>query len=723
MSKPGSTIFVYSDVCDEPIRTTIDWLYAEKEAGRLIDPNEGSDMDGRRRTFLGLDKVECIRRDKKSAWRFRWAWAAMKDGPKTTSGNSYREFIASRPDLVNDEAGNPERLPKPSSLRRWERKLRAAKGRRGALVTCAGRLKGQSPLPGFEDWLVHEAALYFWSAEGLQIVDAGGCYIDMRDRILDGDDEELKRRLSAEPVRMETIRTRVRSLEGAATTEARDGARRSRRMFQPAGVGVPVERFLERVEIDGLELRQIVKFSKDWPVAAGKMKLINIIDAGTQFWWFPSIFCGPYREDMTRLALMNVMMPPTHLTKEQLAEHPWVAEAYGTPNLAAPDNEKAILSTGAVSALTELGIDLEMPDANHPDSKPLVEVLNRFIKGFFECLPGTVRGPRHPKDPTRNAVDEAEMTRAQLRTQLIHAWLYWNVTKRDHLGGRSPLDMVRESILADDRPQRNTPGDVRRGLSKTHDNIIITRDGFELDGITYQAPELASVVDANYHRTGFKDRVDGTAKIIASIRTNEGNLHEAEVFDEERKRFVPVLSTEPGYTQFLSRWEHSEFKQMMAAQKPRRLGEVEKMRLRAARLRDLANDLPAAKIRVASKTAALLECDEIRRASGARVTIPDFSKADLHGILATSGCDLRTDVPKPVHVPSPPGRKKQPEAPAELLEASHDPDASDEAAQQAEGQEPEDFVWPVSVDADDDYHDDLRDFDDLDDLDDLESEA
>lgn len=48
----GLDYFVYSDACDQPIRTTIDWLYAEREAGRLIDPNEGSDMDGRRRTFL-----------------------------------------------------------------------------------------------------------------------------------------------------------------------------------------------------------------------------------------------------------------------------------------------------------------------------------------------------------------------------------------------------------------------------------------------------------------------------------------------------------------------------------------------------------------------------------------------------------------------------------------------------------------------------------------------
>jgi hypothetical protein len=704
----GLDYVLATDLCDQPIRTTIDWLFTEKDAGRLVDPSETSDTDGRRRMFLGLDRAACIRRDKKSAWRFRWAWAVLQDPPATTSDDSYRLWIAGREDLIPDDTGNCEPTPEPSSLRRWVRKLKAAKGRRGALVSCAGRLKGQSSLPGFEDWLVQEAAIYFWAAEDAKVIDGGGYYIEMRDRITESDDEELKKRLAANPVRLETIRRRVRMLEGAATTQAKEGARRSRRMFQSAGEGVPVERFLERVEMDGLELRQIVNYSDDWPVPAGKMKLINAIDSRTHFWFWPALFCGPYREDMTAIALMNVMMPPQHLSAEHFEKWPWLAEAWGTMDLVAPDNEKAIFSPGSVSALTELGPDLEMPDANHPDSKPLVEALNRFIKGFLEHLPGTVRGPRHPKDPTRNAVDEAEMTRAQLRTQLLVAWLYWNTTERDYLGGRSPLDMVRESIEADDRPKRNAPGDVRRGLYKTHDQVTITRDGFEFDGIIYQAPELGAVLDANYHRTGFKDRVDGTAKIIASIRTNEGNLHEAEVYDEERHRCVPVFSTEPGYTWCLSRWEHGEYKQMVAAQKPRRQSELEKMRARKHRVQQAAKDMPRASIRVASRAAALIAHDEVRRASGIRANAPEFMQPSLYGILARSGRDQRTDVPKSVHVPAPPGRKKRPDVPESMMKALGGEVAPPDADQASKS---DDFSWPSPAFADDD---DALDLDELD---------
>lgn len=725
----GLDYVVLTDFCDEPIRITIDWLFEEKEAGRLVDPDEDSDTDGRRRTFLGLDKSACRKRDPKSAWRFRWAWAVLKNGPDTTSDESYRAWIDGRPDLVDDEEGKAEPLPKASSLRRWERKLKAARGRRGALVSCAGRLKGQSPLPGLEDWLVHEAALFFWAAEQPNILDAGGYYIDARDRIIEGDNDELKARLAANPVRLETIRDRARSLEGAATTETKKGKRRARRMFEPAGEGVPVERFLERVEMDGVELRQIVLFSKDWPIASGKMKMIVAIDAFTHFWFLPAMFCGPYREDMTSVALMNVMMPPTHLTPEQLEEHPWLAEAYGTMDLVAPDNEKAIFSPGSISALTELGPDVEMPDANHPDSKPIVEALNRFIKGFLEGLPGTVRGPRHPKDPTRNAVDEAEMTRAQLWTQILAAWIYWNTAKRAYLGDRSPLDMVQACIETDDRPKRNTPGQVRRGLSKTHDDIIITRDGFEFDGAIYQAPELKDVVDANYKHTGFKDRIDGTAKVILSIRTNEGNLHEAEVYDLERKRFVPVTSTEPGYFKDLSRWEHGEFKMMMAAQTPRKVTELEKMRLRGSRLRQLAADLPKANMKTAARTAGLLERDELRRAAGARAHGPEYAAADLHGIMAATGTDLRTDEPRPVHVPAAPRRRKRPAAPVAMIEeiggtVGTNHDITQTGGWEPEDREPEDFVWPdlpddaVAGDGPQDAFGDDNDDDEYDDVDD-----
>lgn len=431
------------------IRPTVDWLFSEKEAGTLIDPAEGADHFARRRTLLGLDKYACIKRDWKSAWRHRWAWAVITNGPKSISDESYSRWIKSRLDLINDADGNPERLPISSTLRAWERKLLLADGLPGVLVSNTGRLNGQSPLPLLEDELVHEASIFAYGSEDAKIVDAGAYYIHARDQITDGDNEALKSQLAAEPVRLETIRQRIRKIEFSKPIKSKHGKRKSRRMFKSAGAGVPCERFLERVEMDGYELKQIVTFSHDWPVPAGKMKMINAICGASQFWFLPSIFCGPYREDMADTALLKIMTPSQELPEGFVDEHPWLLEAYGTPSLIAPDNEKAIFSPGSISSLSGLGIDIELPERYHPDSKPLVEALNGFLTSWFEGTPGTIRGPRHPKDPTRNAIAEAEWTRAQLRHSVLLAWKYWNTTERDHLGYRSPLDLVQASLTAD----------------------------------------------------------------------------------------------------------------------------------------------------------------------------------------------------------------------------------------------------------------------------------
>jgi len=198
----GHDYVLQDEATGKLLNPTIPWLFEEKEAGRLADPDADADMEGRRRTFLGLDKAACIKRDPKSAMRFRWAHAVIIDGPDTTSDASYAGWIATRPDLIPDEQGQDEDVPTAPSLRRWVRKLKAAGGRRGVLVSCAGRLKGQSQLKGLEDWLVQLGAVYLWSAEDAKIIDAAAYYHLSRQQILEGNDEEMKSKLGKTEARM-----------------------------------------------------------------------------------------------------------------------------------------------------------------------------------------------------------------------------------------------------------------------------------------------------------------------------------------------------------------------------------------------------------------------------------------------------------------------------------------------------------------------------------------
>ena len=129
------------------------------------------------------------------------------------------------------------------------------------------------------------------------------------------------------------------------------------------------------------------------------------------------------------------------------------------------------------------------------------------------------------------------------------------------------------------------------------------------------------------------------------------------------------------------------------------------MRLRSARQKQAAADLPKATGKAASALAGLLESGEVRRASGARAHDPDFGTALVDGILGRTGRDLRTDVPRPVHVPAPPRRPVQP-GPSEEFLASLDDTLGGTEADGARRLDPDqsaddEFIWPTPPKEDD----------------------
>lgn len=217
------------------------------------------------------------------------------------------------------------------------------------------------------------------------------------------------------------------------------------------------------------------------------------------------------------------------------------------------------------------------------------------------------------------------------------------------------------------KPHRHHIECVRRALTKTHENVIITRDGFEFDSIVYQAAEIGHVLDANYAKTGFKDRVTGTSKVRLSIRTFEGNLHRALVYDEARQRYVQVFSTCPSYSQNLSRWEHNEYRRVLHVEKPGKIRELNRLRERKGKLLHRIHALPRESVRAAGRSAALMECQEVRRATGARAHRDSTQAPGLRGMLAISGESLRSDVPKSVFVPRGANKPKPPPPPERLL--------------------------------------------------------
>jgi hypothetical protein len=247
--RTGGPVQVTDPKTGQLVLTAVEWVRQEMLAGRLFDPLAGRlSAEGRQLEFAGLDSPACIKRDPKSAWRFRWGWAVLQAGIERTD-EAYGKFIARRAaDLArNDDLGEP----KPSTLRRWVRRLQKGGARTSTLVSLSGRVHGQSQLCPLDDGLVHDAAIYYWAEPGASIRDAESYMVGEREKLIAEGCTELPR----EAPTYETVRLRVRSLESHDTSKTKFGKAYADKEFNEVGDHVQATRFGERVYFDGTETR------------------------------------------------------------------------------------------------------------------------------------------------------------------------------------------------------------------------------------------------------------------------------------------------------------------------------------------------------------------------------------------------------------------------------------------------------------------------------------
>lgn len=626
---------------------TVEWVRQEFLVGRLVDPvGERQSIGDRRNHFAGLDATACSRRDRKVLARSKWAIAAIKAGlPRTDE--AYGRFIETHAEEFSALTGRKQ--PSCSTLRRWVRKFEAGGARVFTLVSLAGRRHGCSQLCKTDDRLVHEAAIYYWAEARASIKDAEAYMRAERDKLIEAGAD-----LPSKAPSYEAVRLRVRLLETFETHKRRFGKASAEKRFGAVGESIQATRFGERIYGDGTELRPIAVFDSDWPLAAGKMKTVAFVDGFTLFIFPPAIFAGPYREEMSVQALLNVMIPP-ELSDELIAEYPWLAWAYITPETVVVDNERSLVGPGYVPALDELGPTLELAGVYDHDAKSPIEGIWRCLKKYLDGLPGTVRGPRHPKDPTYDPVAGAELTREQLRAIILAFVHRWNTTPKKCLGDRSPLDLVRESILASGGQVRlQDPGFVKRSLAKTIEGCVLTTDGVVYDNIRYRGDAVEQVLKDNYRNTPNAQRIDGPGKCITSIRVFDGDIDSIDVLDIHNNRFVTLYSVQPRYTGMLSRWEHDQYRKMARARGEKFDTEAQRIRSRIQSLRTIDINAPKEPLRRRNAMHALYECAQIRRLSGERAKSPDFERELPDDFFPmTSATGLRRDVPAP-----PPGPAK-----------------------------------------------------------------
>lgn len=638
-------VLVPDEQTGSPVPPDIAWVMREWKAGRLTQETGGNAKSARRNKLKNLDASTRATLDLKYQWKAAWGMAARDAGLLKTDA-AYRSFIertSGQPGFIS-KFGDPT----PSSLRRWVRELGEDGDGPATLVSVAGRAKGSSQLTPLDDALVHEAAIFYWSDRKASIADAYTHLSCERAKL------EVERREDLGPSlpSYETVRLRVRSLDTYATRKQKYGDAAADRMFSASGEPIPVTRPFERVFLDGTELEQITVFGEDWPLAASKMKCVYGMDGFTTFVFPPSIFAGPYRQEMSLVAITNVMTPPD-LTDEERAEHPWLEWVCQVPDTWVPDNDRTLLGPGMIPGMTELGSTVELPGVYHSDAKATIERLHRFLKEGLRGLPGTVLGPRHQKDLQYDPVADAELTREQLRAIVNARIRQWNTTPSEKLGWRSPLDLQVEGLMAGGGPRLTDPAIIRRALAKTVPDRQLSGNGVEYDGIVYRDDAVVrSFLERNFRDTAPSERRQDAATCTVSIRTYEGDLDSIEVHDPEANGYVTLYSTQPVYTGMLSRWEHREYRRQAKARRERFGTEAQRLRSRARTLRKIDEVAPQLAFRRRNAMAALYEHDEVRRLSGARAATGLDARVPEQFFEVAPMTSMRTDVPRP-----PPGAK------------------------------------------------------------------
>ena len=618
---------------------TVAWMITQFRSGVVVDLQYHADVTRRREDVLHLDRAACEAIDPLTGWRFDWADAALRD-------KIVKTVQAAKVWIARNNFGGE--TPHPRSLLRWMAKLKKYGFRIGALVSTAGRAKGQSQLPDIEDRLVHKWAWRYWRPGTLN-----GRLASKDDAAagLYGDWQELKDMgvpfLSEQEPSYETVRERINSLECYSTWVSRYGRPEADRMFSPSGEPVEVELPFERIFMDGVEWEHSVHYLEKLKIPVAKMKSTIAMDAFSQYVFPHPTFAGAFRPQFGLAALRSVMMPPD-LTPEEIAEDPEAAMIYALPSDVMYDRDRTMIPPRLVPGSIKTFATAELAEAYHSDAKAKLENYHKFVKQMLAKIPGRILGPRAKHDIGYDPIGNTQLTRAQYVDAVEQCRRLWNSKPKKSLGKRSPLHIMK-SFMAGGHARLTDPKEVMRTFASVPKKpSILTDDGLIHDNVHYRFNRegVGKALSSNYHKTPFAKRIKASAKIEVSLRVWDDDIDMIEVYDEENKEYFPMWSTDPGYTGGLNRWEHHIYQKELRAGARGASTNRERLRNKSAHLDHLQKTLSGKSFREREAPIELLEAEE-RRLSGKRANNPGCAQVpELHIPTHIDGAK-RNDIPMP----------------------------------------------------------------------------
>ena len=451
-------LLVYDDEIDAEAMPRISWFLQDLINSAIRFPPRSETASERFDRLERLDLLGAAVRDPASVARFHWAKAAQKAALKSNNA-VMAEWIAQvhplpvpqlavsstnssgKASIQSSVSAAFQKKPSARTVIEWMNKLKNGDGTAASFVNKAGRPLGHSQLPTKIDLLVDRGTELFWEdPKNFPTMESVAALVERWWGLLTNDGVSG---IGEEPPVYETTRQRIRRTETFENYAKRYGKHAAIAKFTPKGEPVEVTKPFERIYLDGVEYEHLTLFSDEWQEVAGKMKAVAAMDAFSFYKWRSSVFYGPFRQEMSLGALLNVMLPPRVTAADIEADVTTLF--YGIPTTVLYDNNKADLPPSLIPSLMQFS-EVELIGVFHPDGKSPLERSFRHDKEFLSGIKGRILPPKRRKDPRYKPAKEADMTAAQFEIEVERARLEWNSTPKASLGDRSPNDIMLEYL-------------------------------------------------------------------------------------------------------------------------------------------------------------------------------------------------------------------------------------------------------------------------------------
>lgn len=300
-----------------------------------------------------------------------------------------------------------------------------------------------------------------------------------------------------------TIRAAIKSLDPFRVKLTREGKDAARRAYSPVGLGIDVERPMQRVEIDE-QMIDVISLMEDSGLLnflGEKGKLALGLDGDKGRWWMTVAMCvrtrcmvgmSLSRTPNTRSALQTVEMAMRDkgIWADAVgALDPW--DQYGMIGTLVTDCGKNFISHEFRARMHDLGVNVLHTPAAAPWLKPYIErVFRTFSTRLMPRLSGCTFG-----DILRRGSSDPEAKAALTGDQLCAVLVRWIVdiyhnTPHEGLEGETPRNCwLRLTEKYGVTPPPSLPR--RRLIFGYEDTRTLQKDGITVLGVRYHSHALA----------------------------------------------------------------------------------------------------------------------------------------------------------------------------------------------------------------------------------------